>query len=453
MATHLSRALFVSVLVVSASAGCTAAGEDESSAGSAVVSGAAERFQPGAEEKGGFNLANASWLVRAANVVYQNRDDQAKLEPALKAAIKSLDGSNIAVEDYHFFDAAEDTQAAYIRTNRVAILAFRGTESSLDLRRDLEYRHDALPGAPSDVRVHRGFYKAFNGAWRGEGMKVAGSVGLRDYLKEQQRKSYAEGKAVPLYVTGHSLGAALGTLLVNEAMSEGIDVAALYTFGSPRVGNPSFADFVARRSDEKGVKIFRVINSGDPVTMAPPRFLDYKHVSRSDEDEDKNARTVFLSKAGGLFAGDTNGEHTVRRQLSAVWAAVKTGYAKHHPIAYYSCKLDKVDDPKATCVERVQYEANKDCLAMARALAGAAVRSQAADGVNACGGTSGELEKEYVEALHCTEVVRLRDPSSFPSCITKASNLSCTELQAAKSEDLGSACDAPFVYTEETRVE
>jgi len=47
---------------------------------------------------------------------------------------------------------------------------------------------------------------------------------------------------LPLYVTGHSLGAALAVLSAAHIQSqEGVDVNQLYTFGLPRVGNQAFS--------------------------------------------------------------------------------------------------------------------------------------------------------------------------------------------------------------------
>lgn len=49
----------------------------------------------------------------------------------------------------------------------------------------------------------------------------------------------------PLYVIGHSMGAALATICAMDVkFKAGLSDVHLFTFGSPRVGNDIFASFV-----------------------------------------------------------------------------------------------------------------------------------------------------------------------------------------------------------------
>ena len=60
--------------------------------------------------------------------------------------------------------------------------------------------------------------------------------------------------------TGHSLGAALATIMASR-----LDANELYTFGSPRVGNRDFVKEVKK----DGVKHYRFVNNNDVVTTIP----------------------------------------------------------------------------------------------------------------------------------------------------------------------------------------
>ena len=62
-----------------------------------------------------------------------------------------------------------------------------------------------------------------------------------------------------LWITGHSLGAALATLCASRYGN----VQGVYTFGSPRVGNNGF-------KEKLQVKIYRVVNNDDIVARARP---------------------------------------------------------------------------------------------------------------------------------------------------------------------------------------
>lgn len=79
-----------------------------------------------------------------------------------------------------------------------------------------------------------------------------------------------------IMITGHSLGAALSTLLafdvLHDSVYDGFNVHSLITFGSPRVGNKQFSDLVSN------ITSYRVTHYYDLVPHLPFEFLDYHHV-------------------------------------------------------------------------------------------------------------------------------------------------------------------------------
>ncbi len=68
-------------------------------------------------------------------------------------------------------------------------------------------------------------------------------------------------------ITGHSLGGALATHAAVQLVSQGINVEALYTYGSPRVGDNKFSTWFDALV--KSVKV-RVSHGRDPVPHLPP---------------------------------------------------------------------------------------------------------------------------------------------------------------------------------------
>lgn len=132
---------------------------------------------------------------------------------------------------------------------QLGVVAFRGTDK--DDPSDVADDINALP-APwaAGGKVHRGFAGA-----------------LADVRSEVERA--LQPLQCRLLFTGHSLGAALATLLAGVRAP-----AALYTFGSPMVGD---SDFVATLS---GVKSYRYVDCTDIVTRIPPEILGYRHLGR-----------------------------------------------------------------------------------------------------------------------------------------------------------------------------
>ena len=69
-----------------------------------------------------------------------------------------------------------------------------------------------------------------------------------------------------IWITGHSLGAALATLAADRYRN----VKGLYTYGSPRVGDKDF-------KKNFRMNTYRFVNNNDIVTKVPPAGM-YRHV-------------------------------------------------------------------------------------------------------------------------------------------------------------------------------
>ena len=147
-----------------------------------------------------------------------------------------------------------DTQAFLAANDQFAVLAFRGTE----VAKVVDMKTDARAGKISTIQgeVHKGFSDAY--------ASVEQEI-------ETQIKTL---KGLPLYITGHSLGAALATVCTQRLEHKLIfqeQIAACYTFGSPRVGDSHFdKDFKS--------PIYRLANTTDIVTVVPLLAMGYIHV-------------------------------------------------------------------------------------------------------------------------------------------------------------------------------
>ena len=200
-------------------------------------------FQAGATA---FNLINAWWLAEISTLVYADED------------FVNSRFSRAGLPQARFFDK-QSTQCFVASNNQFAIVAFRGSEIwkksrdfdlykvMADLKADVDIR---LTDGFSGGKVHRGFKDALAEVW----------PELFPYIAQLDRK----GRKI--WITGHSLGAALPTLFASRYGS----VQGVYAFGSPRVGNQGF-------KEKLDVKIYRIVNSDDIVARVPPPGI-YVHV-------------------------------------------------------------------------------------------------------------------------------------------------------------------------------
>jgi len=165
-----------------------------------------------------------------------------------------IDGS-LAGRPHRFFDQ-NGTQAFCVIEDRVATVAFRGTEGdeSSDWITDFtisKIRHQR-------GKVHAGFYSAT--------MMIAGEI-----------MGWAIREGVDKWnVTGHSLGAALATLFAEHLGTD--RVLGVYLFGAPRVGTGAFVRWY---NEHLGDRTVRIVNNNDVVAHAPPLFFGYRHVGNT----------------------------------------------------------------------------------------------------------------------------------------------------------------------------
>jgi hypothetical protein len=210
-------------------------------------------FEP---EAIGFSTANAWWLADASMLAYGDRtfvDDALARSPlpALGFSAEWAGGQN-------------DRHVLVLHGPRVTIVAPRGTRlfvhdvfsrarlivpSLQDLFTDAQVR--LVPFGAG--RVHAGFCHAFED--------------VRDSLQLAFDRAWDAGRKI--WLTGHSLGAAVSTVAFVHVGRERI--AGLYTFGCPPVGDGDFARSLAQWP------IVRFVHRADWAGREPPKALPYVH--------------------------------------------------------------------------------------------------------------------------------------------------------------------------------
>jgi hypothetical protein len=141
---------------------------------------------------------------------------------------------------------------------RVVYVTYRGTETSpwsrfvADLLLpDADVTLDQIAGKRINGGAHSGFLATAN--------LVTADAQFRDLIRQGD---------VDVVVTGHSLGAAAGTLLAAKLVNDlGVDPSRIrvYAFASPRVGDAAFASSF----QQSGIELHRFERAGDIVPHLP----------------------------------------------------------------------------------------------------------------------------------------------------------------------------------------
>jgi pimeloyl-ACP methyl ester carboxylesterase len=191
-----------------------------------------------------------------------------------------------------------------------AYIVFRGTQA--DKKADLIADAKFLPEPwPEGGRVHRGFANAFQAIQKDVDDWITCHAGWR------------------IIITGHSLGAAMATLLASRHPS-----AELVTFGSPRVGNAAFARLFAARAPR------RYVDFCDLVTRVPPALVGFRHAGpRLYLDRTGKRRAVPASMVSVFLDRMAARLDFIRRYALRPGNTPARALSDHAPINYVSVLL------------------------------------------------------------------------------------------------------------------
>ena len=141
-------------------------------------------------------------------------------------------------------------------------IAFRGTGNNLQewinnfkitqVSYDNNKKNLQLPSFMvnnKDIKIHEGFFIMYDE--------------MINPIYDTIKTYYKQG--MKIVVTGHSLGAAVSTILGAELKTLGYDNVTVYTFASPRVGNEALTNYIHQIQ----LPLFRVVNTEDIVPQIP----------------------------------------------------------------------------------------------------------------------------------------------------------------------------------------
>ncbi len=207
-----------------------------------------------AATESGFDAANAATLAQFSLLVYVREED---------FLTKILNEAGYPhVETF----GREGTFAILAANDENVVLAFRGTEGG-SIEDYLADTNLALKKFEDIGRAHAGFIKA---------------LGMVDAeIQESISTLLEDAPNRKLWITGHSLGAALATLY---AVRHPEHVEAIYTIGSPRIAGRKLADSLS-----ESLPLYRIVNDNDLVARLPTPPL-YRHIGS----------TYFITTEGEL---------------------------------------------------------------------------------------------------------------------------------------------------------
>ena len=192
-------------------------------------------------------------------------------------------------------------------------ICFRGTETAREWEDNGTFNQVKCSFLNGDEKVHNGFQRIYtsNDVELVDPEKSPQDV-IKSFLSSLETTAYRR-----LYVTGHSLGAALAAVCVVDVVVNTVHKnAIMYNFAGPKVGDQNFANTFKNNIGNNfcnGAPIysnnlcsFRVVNINDKVPDLPPEKigpikLGYVHVNGCSGQSICNNSSASDTSQNGLY--------------------------------------------------------------------------------------------------------------------------------------------------------
>lgn len=233
---------------------------------------------------------------------------------------------------------------AFIATESNNIyLAFRGTSNVSDALSDalaIQVPYDLIPDGG---RVSGGFLGMYEGT---------DSFPVESEILSKLDELIMTGNYDNLYITGHSLGAALAVLAFPDlSQNASAPNVFMYSFAGPAAGD---GDFVSAYEGEYGPDrvSWRIVNTNDLVPKLPPQGLDctdfmFEHVSGEHDITFGTALPALPD-----FSQDNCNLITIGAKVVTYGLNNEDGIIEDHSMCTYFMTLCAMGSEPSTCADR-----------------------------------------------------------------------------------------------------
>lgn len=212
--------------------------------------------------------------------------------------------------DATFIDV-KGSQAYWLVSDSDLVIACRGTEPTefADIASDLKAK--PVLSSQGIKYVHQGFKQSVDNIW----------PKLKDLADDY-------GKSHTVWCTGHSLGAAMATLVAYrlQRTDDCPNPKALFTYGSPKVGTKNYI----KAMESSGLMHWRFVNNADIVTRVPPwpyvHFGAMYYMNHYGHLRAMTSWQVFKDRWRGFVKGIKKGQ---------------INYFANHSITRYAANLER----------------------------------------------------------------------------------------------------------------
>ncbi len=265
----------------------------------------------------------------------------------------------------------KNAEAFVVEDEENLVVAYRGTEEFWDLVNDVTILPESITLDGREVQIHKGFYQYYcqindcdcqgviEPSNKSQKIQLKGSESTpnKKFWKFLQEKA----KEKNIWITGHSLGGATGTVLLAELLSLNDPeiqehIKGLYTYGQPKVGDQNFSNYLQNKVVEKNIKCEKIVNDYDPIARIPDKYnilvgniyKDTGHLDaldRSLSGKRYNLKELDIKRNWGIIDAYYDKFHFLPNIISNILIIGSPvsllGTLPSHGIGWYQKKLDQ----------------------------------------------------------------------------------------------------------------
>jgi hypothetical protein len=233
-----------------------------------------------------FSMEEATKFARLSQIAYCDESvvvHNWNCEACHESKVHVVPGSLKIINGDYF--SATQMLVGRMSDKPVCFVSVRGSHNVPNWIRDFQIWTDPVPYSTKHCqgcKVHSGFLTIWN-KMEPLLMHTLSGLGCKANSSDDTE----------IYMTGHSLGAAVATLGAFALHEKGYKIGRIYSFESPRVGNPKFS-FAYKSVFGSDIQNFRITHHKDPIVHMPMQGYwwyraNYRHVDTE----------VFFSNATG----------------------------------------------------------------------------------------------------------------------------------------------------------
>ncbi|KAH6719651.1 lipase [Leptodontidium sp. MPI-SDFR-AT-0119] len=237
-------------------------------------------------------LTNMKYYVQHAAAAYCNSETSlvgSKISCG-SSACPAVAANSVTNYAYLGFDQSQvEGYVGIDSANKAIVISYKGSKSFANFVADLLVPKESCSDLVSGCKLHQGF----SYAWGDVKSNTMAAV----------KKAKAAYPSYTIVLTGHSLGGAVATIAAAYLRKAGYP-CDIYSYGSPRVGNEAFVNFVSAQAGAH----YRVTHTDDPVPRYPGRILGFYHTSPEFWLSTGSAKTTSYALSDiKVCTGTTNG--------------------------------------------------------------------------------------------------------------------------------------------------